>query len=82
MKTRNGFVSNSSTTSFCIYGIRLEEHPQKFKFSQYIKDYENEHKANIKRGVNYFDENKQIKDCGDIYYILEKGFLTLKKINF
>lgn len=25
MKTRNGFVSNSSTTSFCIMGIELDE---------------------------------------------------------
>ena len=25
MKTRIGFVSNSSTTSFCIYGIRTED---------------------------------------------------------
>lgn len=24
MKVRNGFVSNSSTTSFCLYGVRLE----------------------------------------------------------
>lgn len=25
MKTRQGFVSNSSTTSFCIYGVCIEE---------------------------------------------------------
>ena len=25
MKIRNGFVSNSSTTSFCLYGIYIEE---------------------------------------------------------
>ena len=25
MKIRNGFVSNSSTTSFCIYGMELED---------------------------------------------------------
>lgn len=25
MKIRSGFVSNSSTTSFCIYGLRLNE---------------------------------------------------------
>ena len=24
MKTRNGFVSNSSSTSFCIYGINID----------------------------------------------------------
>ncbi len=25
MKTRNGFVSNSSSTSFCIYGIYIDD---------------------------------------------------------
>jgi hypothetical protein len=25
MKTRNGFVSNSSTTSFCVYGVHVED---------------------------------------------------------
>ena len=25
MKTRQGFVSNSSSTSFCIYGVYLDE---------------------------------------------------------
>jgi len=28
MKTRQGFVSNSSSTSFCIYGIELDESEQ------------------------------------------------------
>jgi len=26
MKVRNGFVSNSSSSSFCIYGFRIDEH--------------------------------------------------------
>lgn len=29
MKIRIGFVSNSSSTSFCIYGIRIDEDEQK-----------------------------------------------------
>jgi hypothetical protein len=29
MKIRNGFVSNSSSTSFCIYGIYLHEDNEK-----------------------------------------------------
>jgi len=28
MKIRNGFVSNSSTTSFCIVGVEVEQEPE------------------------------------------------------
>jgi hypothetical protein len=37
MKTRKGFVSNSSTTSFCLYGIYLEEDQQKEWMETYNK---------------------------------------------
>ena len=36
MKYRNGFVSNSSTTSFCIYGVQFEDS----EFIEAVKDAE------------------------------------------
>lgn len=35
MKIRNGFVSNSSTTSFCIYGVCLGEKDIRSKLRKY-----------------------------------------------
>ena len=31
MKIRQGFVSNSSTTSFCIYGTHVEKIPEQYQ---------------------------------------------------
>ena len=42
MKVRQGFVSNSSTTSFCIYGVGLDEWPEapkNFEYPDYPKEY-------------------------------------------
>jgi len=44
MKIRNGFVSNSSTTSFCIYGITVETN----KINDIITDLINNGKINVK----------------------------------
>jgi len=30
MKVREGFVSNSSTTSFCVYGFEIEPNEHRF----------------------------------------------------
>lgn len=38
MKIRNGFVSNSSTTSFCIYGAEIGDFDNPIKIFQRLKD--------------------------------------------
>lgn len=59
MKIRNGFVSNSSSSSFCIYGAMIEpsdldyiknfidlenvDSTDKFRYEQFLKDENNEH---------------------------------------
>lgn len=53
MKTRHSLVSNSSTTSFCIYGTEVErrvveEDPQRYKAEELEDHYGN---------PNYGDEN-------------------------
>ena len=36
MKIRNGFISNSSSTSFCIYGARINEEIDEATFLSYF----------------------------------------------
>ncbi len=57
MKIRQGFVSNSSTTSFCIYGARVSvpevlEDPDD-EDSDYIDDYETVEKLCGENGLDY-----------------------------
>ena len=54
MKTRKGFVSNSSTTSFCIYGIALEDSKNE-KANYKIQDKAREAKLQFIYGPEYDD---------------------------
>lgn len=45
MKTRNGFVSNSSSSSFCCFGVALNELPEKLEEAD--DPYEVVEKANL-----------------------------------
>lgn len=84
MKIRKGFVSNSSTSSFCIYGIELDE--DKLIKAVKILDPENERNLLIKGNGgcdDYIDDNYEAGEliddkidclgfysmCGDYYYI-------------
>ena len=58
MKIRMGFVSNSSTTSFCIYGICVEE-------SEAIE-------LLVKNGI-ISQERADEGDCGEVLWGLEKS---------
>lgn len=58
MKYRSDFISNSSSTSFCIYGIVTDEIAFESKMSEYLKDI-------TKNGCEHnFDREKQ-KYCGE-----------------
>ena len=76
MKIRNGFVSNSSTTSFCIYGIGINDENLRKSFKDLCekkiiteKDFinifggcNNEYDFNSEELTKFFDNN----DCNDI----------------
>ena len=49
MKTRRGFVSNSSTTSFCIYGARTTVDEDNWEGEGYLWDKLNELGITIER---------------------------------
>jgi len=70
MKIRNGFVSNSSTSSFLLYGIQLDEN----EIQSFIKKYANVNfekdkakylKDDFQEGCfSYEKYNKKIKETG------------------
>ena len=62
MKIRTGFVSNSSTTSFCIYGICVEQS----KIEQQIPNCDDE---GIYEGIEELFRKKKVK--GVEYHILD-----------
>ena len=40
MRYRYGFVSNSSSSSFCIYGVNLKDYDDKYDFDAIMKKFE------------------------------------------
>lgn len=66
MKIRTGFVSNSSSTSFCIYGICMDED----EIRNSIVNTENMTEEDVVR-LAKLKLNDDIEDDGDIYEILE-----------
>lgn len=76
MKTRKGFVSNSSSTSFCIYGICLEE-------SEIKKLAGEDPEADEFEGYEFLDEKLEgEKDlefhCNDDTYWVGRSYTTIK----
>ena len=68
MKIRQGFVSNSSTSSFIVFGIKLsEEEIQKFIIE------------NVKK-VNFEKENKKSDDNDEPYSYDKFDSICMKKI--
>lgn len=51
MKTRNGFISNSSSSSFIIFGANLNEHPELKEKYVDINNYELKELAGIPTGT-------------------------------
>jgi hypothetical protein len=58
MKTRTGFVSNSSTTSFCIFGVKIDKNKlnlpeeemeklDKYTFYEYLEEEFNKNNMNF-----------------------------------
>ena len=63
MKTRQGFVSNSSTTSFCIYGV----HATARELGATLKDSDGNVIEDIDRNALYEILEKELKGM-DIHY--------------
>lgn len=78
MKIRNGFVSNSSSSSFCIYGVCVERGDEKHVFSdEIIKSIVAEQLDMVPREVS--DEtirNFDLTEVDDLEYILAKSIGT------
>jgi hypothetical protein len=51
MKTRTGFVSNSSTSSFCLWGFEIEESDVNFE-DEDDRSYYNAHEFFTKNGID------------------------------
>ena len=64
MKIRTGFVSNSSTTSFCIYGVYIEDLEE-------IKKHLNPHEIIYDRG----EKTEEDEDDYDLYEMAEENDL-------
>jgi hypothetical protein len=64
MKVRNGFVSNSSTSSFCIYGIAIER-------DHFLRALTEE----AKKGLNLGGEGDEDED-GEQWYEVREAFET------
>jgi len=77
MKTRKGFISNSSTTSFCIYGISID--PNEIKTILNLPDTEGIYEAIEEESKNkdislYFIDGSEYSDCfyiGQAYSSIE-----------
>lgn len=71
MKIRNGFVSNSSSTSYLI------SLPKNFNIDKVLSEKNIQRiksKTESKWQIEYLDKNKNLKE--DLEYLLEKGFVT------
>lgn len=75
MKIRNSFVSNSSSSSFIIYGIEIsEEEVRKYADKKYSddKEYNNLNKSEIFDIVDFLQSNDSLEfvcdyECDDYY---------------
>jgi len=67
MKIRNGFVSNSSSSSFCIYGATLE-------FGEILEKL-NESKYFTEKELEKFDDDDEIYEIGE--FIRKKTVLSV-----
>ena len=54
MKVRNGFVSNSSTSSFLIYGTEVS-----YEQAEAVEDYLNDHK-DVRLSLEYGEDNRYV----------------------
>lgn len=68
MKTRQGFVSNSSTSSFCIFGaeFELEEFLKGFEKKKKENDEEDEDGEDMERAYEYAEKiGLEFYSCGE-----------------
>lgn len=78
MKIRNGFVSNSSTSSFCIYGAYLDDEVKidVNLFRKIKKMYPKEYEIAIDKKIQYLSSFKDSKKDKDIWF-----YTALKNID-
>jgi hypothetical protein len=77
MKIRTGFVSNSSTTSFCIYGVELEKSSiREYLKKQLVREYD---EADIDFLISKYSKNLEYNYGPESDYVyIGRSFTSIK----
>jgi len=76
MKIRNGFVSNSSSSSFLIYGTFCDEHDKLSFTDELVERYATSEKISFEEAKDILDEKSSYYICNFICSLLGSDFVA------